>query len=448
MKIKLPPHNIDAENAVIGSCFVEPAKFGHIYEWIKDPEIFYGEDNKAIFKAMIELKDSFMPIDAIMVSAKLKHIPNDDKWMWVCWKKAELVVNTSHTQYWCMLIIENYIKRKSESSIYDLQKSDDPLLIATQLDEALKKALSFKSTTDWSDMSQIMVELYKRREEIENGKEYGLMTGFKELDFITGGLQTGFHVIGARPSVGKTAFATSLALNIAEAGNAIGIVSLEMPNVQLASRIVSMKSKIEFWRVFRNKHSSPEEKEFINQQISDLSALPIFISDKAGVTGLDIRLKAEKLVRTHNAKCIIIDYLQLVDSSTNNKNDNRQNEVQKLSRSLKLLSNDLDIPIIALAQVNRESETPDKVNKVPKLSQLRESGAIEQDVDMGMIIDRPFKRGQTTNENNESTEFDADLIIEKHRNGETRTIPLEFHPTTMRFTDKQNKHQWTNIDSF
>ena len=349
-----------------------------------------------------------------------------------------------------MLIIEAYIKRKSESSIYDLQKTDDPLMVAQQLDESLKKALSFKSTTDWSDMSQIMVELYKRREEIDNGKEYGLLTGFRELDLITGGLQTGFHVIGARPSVGKTAFATSLALNIAEAGNAIGIISLEMPNVQLASRIASMKSNVEFWRIFRNKHQSDQEKEFVNQSISDLSTLPIFISDKAGVTGLDIRLKAEKLVKTQNAKCIIIDYLQLVDSSTTNKNDNRQNEVQKLSRSLKLLSNDLDIPIIALAQVNRESETSDKVNKVPKLSQLRESGAIEQDVDMGMIIDRPFKRGQTTNENGDSTEFEADLIVEKHRNGETRTINLEFEPSTMRFRDKNHsKHtQWTAENHF
>lgn len=444
MKIKLPPQNKDAENAVIGACFVEPDKFAEIYAWIKDPEIFYYEDNKAIFKAMIELRENYMPIDAILVAAKLKNVQSDDKWSWVIWEKAKSVISSAHTQFWCMLIIESYIKRKSEASIYDLQKTDDPLMVAQQLDEALKKALSFKSTTDWSDMSQIMVELYKRREEIENGKEYGLLTGFRELDLITGGLQTGFHVIGARPSVGKTAFATSLALNIAEAGNAIGIISLEMPNVQLASRIASMKSNVEFWRIFRNKHQTDQEKEFVNQSISDLSTLPIFISDKAGVTGLDIRLKAEKLVKTQNAKCIIIDYLQLVDSSTTNKNDNRQNEVQKLSRSLKLLSNDLDIPIIALAQVNRESETSDKVNKVPKLSQLRESGAIEQDVDMGMIIDRPFKRGQTTNENGESTEFEADLIVEKHRNGETRTINLEFEPSTMRFRDKNySKHtQW------
>lgn len=442
-------HIIDAENAVIGVCIIEPDKFAGVYAMIKTPEIFYLTENQQIFKAMITLKESYRPIDGIMLAAELAPIPAIDiSWAYILTKKMHDVVSGAHVEYWCAILIQDYMQRKSIEAVAKLPSCDDPLQLAQDLDEALKSAMSFKSTTDWNDMSQVMVELYRRREEIDNGKEYGLFTGFNEFDLITGGLQTGFHVIGARPSVGKTAFATSLALNIAEAGNTIGIISLEMPNVQLASRIASMKSKIEFWRIFRNKHTCQEEKDFVNQSISDLSALPIFISDKTGVTGLDIRLKAEKLVRTQNAKCIIIDYLQLVDSSTTNRNDNRQNEVQKLSRSLKLLSNDLDIPIIALAQVNRESETPDKVNKVPKLSQLRESGAIEQDVDMGMIIDRPFKRGQTTNEQNESTEFEADLIIEKHRNGETRTIPLRFEPATMRFYGKPKQDAFSIKNDF
>lgn len=441
---KIPPQNIDAENAILGACLTQPDKFNEIYEMIKNPDIFYLEENKHIFNAMVDLKNNYLPIDSILIMDRLRKTKGCTISPYELWLKAKEVVSGAHTQFWCMLIIEAFIQRESERSLYDLQKNNDPLQIALQLDESIKKALSFKTSADWSDMSQIMIELYNRRTEIENGKEFGLLTGFSELDMITGGLQTGFHVIGARPSVGKTAFATSLALNIAEAGHTIGIISLEMPNVQLASRIASMKSRVEFWRIFRNKHASNDEKEFVNQQISDLASLPIFISDKAGVTNLDIRLKAEKLVKTQNAKCIIIDYLQLVDSSSTNKNDNRQNEVQKLSRSLKLLSNDLDIPIIALAQLNRESETADKVSKPGKLSQLRESGAIEQDVDMGIIIDRPFKRGQLTDEQNNSTEFNADLIVEKHRNGETRTIPLQFDPHTMRFYDKETIKEYQN----
>lgn len=447
---KIPPQNIQCENAVIGLCLIDSSNFTTVKALIKTHEIFYLDENQVLFKAMESLVDKYQPIDLITVSQELRECGKMEiaGGSYNIAKKITDVVSAAHIQAWCLILIECYIKRQSLTAVYNSAGIDDPLEAAHYLNETIKSALSFKTVNDWSDMSQIMLELAQRRQDIEQGKEFGVKTGFRELDAITGGLQTGFHVIGARPSVGKTAFASSVIMNIAKQNQAVGLISLEMPNVQMASRLLSICSGIEFFRIFRNKHTCSDESDFVNEKMADISGLPIFISDRTNVNALDIRIKAEKLVKNKNAKIIFIDYLQLVDTTSTNKQDNRQNEVQKLSRSLKLLSLELDIPIVALAQLNRESETPDKVGKVPKLSQLRESGAIEQDVDMGMILDRPFKRGQITNEHGESTEFDADLIIEKHRNGETRSIELRFNPATMYFEDKSNLSTGlTNIDN-
>jgi replicative DNA helicase len=240
--------------------------------------------------------------------------------------------------------------------------------------------------------------------------------------------------------MGKTAFACSLLINMAKEGSPVGIISLEMPNVQLAGRFASIVSGIEFWRIYRNKPSDMTQQEKILTGIYNMASLPVYSTDNAKVNISDIRWKAEKLVKTKGAKCIIVDYIQLVSTEGGKKNETREREVAKLSAGLKAISKDLNIVVIALAQLNRESETPDKVSRPGKLSQLRESDAILADADMGIIVDRPFKRGETTDDKGESTENKASIIIEKFRNGETKTINLHFNPASMHFQDQPTFH--------
>lgn len=428
----------DMEDAAIGLCVINPAEVNTLRTMIADEKIFYQEENRILFRTIIRMKEEFTPIDMFTIGRELMNVPHPagERWSYIIAKKIQPVTGQGqHLRFWCACLIECYAKRLTEGMQSEAASIEDPFERAKFINDSLNKAMNLTAVDDWSDASQIALQLTRRMEEIDGGKEFGVKTGFRELDQLTGGLQTGFHVIAARPAMGKTAFALSLALNMAENRTPVGIMSLEMPNVQLAARIAAQISGFEFWRIFRSTFENEGQKGAFLSQMAKMASLPMYFSDQTSVKGTDIRYKAEKLVKAHGAKCLIIDYLQLVDTESTNRNYNRQNEVQKLSRTLKTLSNELDIPIIALAQLNRESETSDKVSKPGKLSQLRESGAIEQDVDMGIIIDRPHKRGETSDETGASTEGVAYIDVQKHRNGEERNIKVYFHPKTMRFSD-------------
>jgi len=337
--------------------------------------------------------------------------------------------------HYCIAIVELYMTRISKDLIYSLTSKDNALELANELNDKLKQATNFKTIDDWVELSQAQLELSQRRDKLAKGESFGVMTGFKEFDALTGGLEAGFIAIAARSSMGKTAFACSLIISMANLGSCIGIISLEMPNVQITARLTSILSGVEFWRVFRNKHTDIDQESKVEKAMVESTKLPIFMNDSSKVSLADIRWKAERLVKNQGAKCIVIDYLQLVDTEST-RNESREREVAKLGSGLKALSKELNIPIIALAQLNRESETADKVSKVGKLSQLRESDAILHAIDMGIIVDRPYKRGVTLDEHNQSTMNLAQIIIEKYRNGETKTLDLYFDPPTMMFKDK------------
>jgi replicative DNA helicase len=436
-EIQQTEHYTEVEMLIIGNCVFEGAiTFAKAKCWISTPEVFYNEDYRKIWEVMDEANEAGRPIEPILIGRELtkkgKSI-SGSKWSLIIWECVRHITGSVFMQNYCLAAVEDYVMRTTRMGIYDLLNSS-PVDVAIELDKKLKKAMDFKTVDDWKTASQIAMELIERREKIKNGEVVSVLTGYKEFDRITGGFESGFIVIAARPSMGKTAFATSLAVSMASMGTVVGILSLEMPNVQIAARISAIVSNVEFWRIFRGKHRSEEHGIEISTKIAEMGKLPLFVSDKSNVTFHEIRFKIERLVKRNNAKCVIIDYLQLVDGD-GIKNETREREVAKLSKSLKALSTTLDIPIIALAQLNRESEKTGGNSKPGKLSQLRESGAIEQDVDLGIIIDRPWKRGEQTDESGASTENVADIIIEKFRNGETGTVRLHYDGPTMMFSD-------------
>lgn len=440
LKPQLAEHDNMAERLILGNCIFEgPNTFAKAKCFISTPDIFYTDDHKKIWLVMEKLYDDGANWDNWTITRVLtlqgKSL-SGDKWGYIIAKCIEPITGSVFMQNYCLAAVEDCMKRTTRDGIYRLAGNADPLEVAKEIDESLKKALNMNSYDDWKDASQVAMKLIDRREKIKNGEIQTMLTGFKEFDLITGGLESGFIVIAARPSMGKTAFATSLIVNLARNNVPVGILSLEMPDVQIAARIASIYSGVQFWRIFRNKHDDQQSEDNVNKSICDMGSLPIYISDKTGVNFHDIRYKIERLVKSKGAKCIIIDYLQLVDGDGMTKNESREREVAKLSNSLKNLSSTLDIPIIALAQLNRESEKTQGNSRPGKLSQLRESGSIEQNADIGIIIDRPWKRGELVDEHGNSTENVADIIIEKFRNGETSTIRLHYDGPTMMFKNK------------
>ena len=448
MTIQQSEHCIAAELMIIGNCLFEGAiTFAKAKCWISTPDVFHNEDCRKIWIAMDEANEAGRPIEPILIERDLaKKGPSlsGNKWSVVIWECINPITGSTFMQHYCLAVVEDYVMRTTRMGIYDLLNSS-PIEIANELDKKLKKAMDFKTVDDWKSASQIAMELIDRRERIKKGDVVSLMTGYTDFDRITGGLESGFIVIAARPSMGKTAFAASLAVNMAKRGSVIGFLSLEMPNVQIAARISAIESNVEFWKIFRGKRVGDGEQDEIDGKILEMGKLPLFVSDKSNVTFHEIRFKIERLVKRNNAKCVIIDYLQLVDGD-GHKNETREREVAKLSKSLKALSTTLNIPIIALAQLNRESEKTGGNSKPGKLSQLRESGAIEQDVDLGIIIDRPWKRGDQTDEQGNSTENVADIIIEKFRNGETGVIRLHYDGPTMMFRNMPSTDEFIPIE--
>lgn len=429
-------HSKEYESAVIGVSLFEPDKIIDIMQYLQSSDVFYWDENKLAYEAILELSSKQIPIDILTLTDKLTKVthPSGERWGYTLALKMQNVVSSAHLQYWCLRLIEMYIKREQIKFQTSISLIDDPLEATQELDKSIKKALNFKNIVDWTNLSTAMLTLENRRKEIANGAIFGVNTGFKQFDDITGGLQTGLHVICARPGMGKTAFALSVILNMIQRGVCVGLISLEMPNVQLVARILSAVTGIPFWKIFKNINDTPQMEMDVDNAMRSLSGLPLYITDSSTLTPDDIYAKAEKLVRNKGAKVIFIDYLQLIDIKSE-KNKQRYELVGQLSRGLKVLSKKLDIPIVPLAQLNRESESSDKVSKMGKVSQLRESGSIEQDMDMGIVIDRPYKRGLTAKEDGTSTINQAFISVQKHRNGEEKDIEIEFIPETMRFKD-------------
>lgn len=431
---KIPPQARDLEEAVLGAIMLEKSAFDTIIEILK-PECFYVDAHQEIFKSFQNLAQKSMPIDMLTVVEELKTSGKLDEigGPYYITKLTNAVVSTANIEAHSRIILQKFIQREliriSGEIIGDAY--EDSTDVFDLLDDSETKMFNITNNylkKNYEDIGNALAKTINRIDELRTKKEdiSGVPSGFPSLDRVTYGWQpTDLIILAARPSVGKTALALNLARNAAlhpVKPTGVGIFSLEMSASQLVQRILSAESEIMLEKIARGKLEEYEYQQLHTKGIKKLEQAPIFIDDTAALNIFEFRAKARRLVNKHNVGLIIIDYLQLM-SGTGDRGANREQEISNISRNLKALAKELGIPIIALSQLSRAVETR-KESKMPQLSDLRESGAIEQDADMVMFIYRPEYYETYSNENGESTRGETHIKIAKHRNGSLENIKL------------------------
>jgi replicative DNA helicase len=432
---KVPPQAKELEEAVLGAIMLEKSAFDSVIEILK-PECFYLDAHQEIYRAMQSLAAKSLPIDLLTVVEELKVRERLDMvgGPYVVTKLTNAVVSSANIEAHSRIILQKFIQREliriSGEIIGDAY--EDSTDVFDMLDEAESKLFEITNNhlrKNFDDIETVLVKTINRIEEMRNREDEitGVTTGFPSLDKLTYGWQpTDLIILAARPSVGKTAFALNLARSAAlnkDKPTGVAFFSLEMSSSQLVQRILSAESEIHLEKIARGRLEEHEMKQLYKKGIDKLSKAPIYIDDSAALNIFELRAKCRRLKNKHNIGIIIIDYLQLMSGSAD-RNSNREQEISKISRDLKGLAKELQVPIIALSQLSREVEKRKEGNKVPQLSDLRESGAIEQDADMVMFLYRPDYYEITENEHGESTKGETYVKIAKHRNGSLETIKL------------------------
>lgn len=438
------PNAYEAEKALLSALFLDNSKIGVALEYVTY-EHFYDKRNALIFQAMLALYAKGIGFDHIIVANYLGSQLDTIGGMDYLIEITEYLPNASNVAYYAKIIYQKSVLRElifasqeiSDICYAETLETEEILNLAEKkiFNISTKKTETYKSLGDVGDEIKDLINNLRKR----NSVVTGLPSGFIEMDKILNGFQRGdLIILAARPSMGKTAFAVNIAANMAIRRNlAVGIFSLEMTYRQIAMRILSSLSDIPFQKVKSGKLSI-NEWNLIVQTIDRARSLRIYIDDSSLITSLDIRTKARKLKIERNIDFLIIDYLQLIEGL---KRENRVQEVSEISRSLKILAKELNIPILALSQLNRSVEQRD--NKRPMMSDLRESGAIEQDADVVMFIYREdaYKKAQE----NTPPLVKAEINIAKHRNGPTGTIELLFNKETTTFRNMTGQEA---VDAF
>lgn len=431
---KVPPQAKELEEAVLGAIMLEKSAFDTVSEIIK-PECFYVEAHQLIFKVMQQLQNDSVPIDILTVVEGLKSKNELDLvgGPYQITKLTNSVVSAANIDAHARIILQKFIQREliriSGEIIGDAY--EDSTDVFDLLDESETKMFNITNNylkKNFEEIGQVLAKTINRIDELRTKTEdiSGVPSGFPTLDRITYGWQpTDLIILAARPSVGKTAFALNLARNAALHPTKpipVGFFSLEMSAPQLVQRILSAESEIKMEKISRGKLEDYEYQQLHAKGLKKLERAPLYIDDTAALNIFEFRAKARRLVNKHKVGIIIIDYLQLM-SGSGDRNNNREQEISNISRSLKALAKELNIPIVALSQLSRAVETR-KESKMPQLSDLRESGAIEQDADMVMFIYRPEYYEVMSNDMGESTHGETHVRIAKHRNGQLDTIKL------------------------
>lgn len=439
----------EIENAILGACLLESDAFGRTFGLL-EKQHFYSKPNSIIYEAIAEMYNEGISIDILTVWDYLLNIKkvielNNNNTAYYLTKVTRDVVSSAHLEYHSFIIKRMWMERELIHLTHGgLLLDGDVHTQIFQLNRAIEKINNGQYQKEWFDMKDVMLDLAKHQDEMLTTKGKGLPTGISKLDEENGGLFPGqLVVIGARPSVGKSAFMGQMAISMAKQGKKVGIVSLEMNNNEIAARLSSIETHTDFKTIFRNLFEDENSRKKWYDKLNNLVNIPIYITDKTNVSAAVIKAKAQKL--KHEIKgldCLFIDYLQLVSSEGESKNRNRENEVSQISRMCKLIAKELNVPVIILCQLNRDVTKRTGKNRYPQLSDLRESGAIEQDADVVMFLHRDWTLGieeYMFDENGNSTKNHADLIIRKWRNGESNLhIELEFDAPKMKFIEKKS----------
>lgn len=443
---KVPPQAPELEEAVLGAAMLEKDTFAQVLEIIQSEDCFYVDAHQKIYSAMRRLFDKGTPVDLLTITEELRKT-NELEIVGGAYYLTRLtmsVLSSAHVEAHARLVMEKFIQRElirisgsvineayeDSTDVFDLlDKAESGLYEIT--DKHLRK--NFKSLQEV--LVRTVTEIDESRKKTDDIN--GVPSCYAALDRLTGGWQkTDLIILAARPSVGKTAFTLNLAMNAAMNANMpVALFSLEMGAGQIVKRMLSAVSEVSMDAITKGKMA---EHEFIqmSQRMTKLSQAKIFIDDQAALNIFELRAKARRLKQKHGIELILIDYLQLMQASVD-KGGNREQEISKISRDLKALAKELEVPIIALSQLNRSVETR-KESKVPQLSDLRESGAIEQDADLVMFLYRPEYYGINNDEMGETVEGQTHIHIAKHRNGSTGDIKLRFIKEYQKFVDMED----------
>lgn len=449
---KIPPQAKELEEAILGAIMLEKNAFDVASEILK-PECFYQESHQRIFRAMQSLANKSLPIDLLTVVEELR-VKEDLEFVggpYAVTKLTNAVVSSANIDTHCRIVVQKYIQRELIRISGEIigEAFEDSTDVFDMLDSAEGKLFEITNNhlrRNFDSIDSVIVKTINRIEEMRNRQEdiTGVPTGFDSLDRITYGWQpTDLIILAARPSVGKTAFALNLARSAAlhpTKPTAVGFFSLEMSSAQLVQRILSAESEIWLEKIARGKLEDHEMKQLHKRGIEKLAKAPIFIDDSAALNIFELRAKCRRLKNKYNVGLIIIDYLQLMSGSAD-RNSNREQEISKISRDLKSLAKELQVPIIALSQLSREVEKRKEGNKMPQLSDLRESGAIEQDADLVMFLYRPEYYEINADEFGESNKGETHVKIAKHRNGSLETVKLKALLHIQKFIEMEESSQ-------
>jgi len=442
-KGKIPPQAVELEEAVLGAMMIDKKGIDDVID-VLSADAFYDQKHQEIYASIYQLFQNSEPIDLLTVSnllkknGKLEFVGGD----FALIRLTQKVASSAHIEFHARIILQKYIQRKLISISSEIIENayDESTDVFDLLDDAEAKLFevtqgNLKKSSE--DAGSLVKQALTKIQEIGNSEGMsGLETGFTKLDALTSGWQpSDLVIIAARPGMGKTAFVISMAKNMAiDFGHGVAVFSLEMSSVQLITRMISSETGLTSEKL-RKGNLEAHEWEQLNVKVKKLSDAPIFIDDTPSLSVFDLRAKARRLVSQHNVKIIVIDYLQLMTAG-GKAGGNREQELSMISRNLKALAKELSVPVIALSQLSRAVETRGG-SKRPLLSDLRESGAIEQDADIVSFIFRPEYYGMTEWDDDEHTpcEGQGEFIVAKHRNGGLDNIRLKFTGHLAKFSD-------------
>ncbi len=452
---RIPPQAVDLEEVVLGALMLEKEAVNAVID-ILSPEVFYKEAHQIIFEAIKDLFTKSEPIDILTVTNHLRST-GDLEAVGGAYYISQLtnrVVSSANIEYHSRIILQKYIQRKLIQISSETIKNayEDSADVFDLLDSAENKLFQISENNlrrnydEMPDLVQLAIDDIQKAREAGSTLR-GVPSGYTELDRITQGWQkSDLIILAARPSMGKTAFALNMARNAAvDFQKPIAFFSLEMSSVQLVTRLISSETSLTADKL-RTGQLAEYEWQQLNTKVSPLVNAKLFIDDTPQLSVFDLRAKCRRLKQQHDIQMVFIDYLQLMTAKTE-KNGNREQEISNISRSLKSLAKELNIPVLALSQLSRSVETRPG-SKKPILSDLRESGAIEQDADMVLFIYRPDYYGLQEDENHESTKGKAVISIAKHRNGKLGEVELRFVGQYARFEDLETSFMNnTEVDS-
>lgn len=435
-----PPQALDLEEAVLGAMLVEPACVDEAMEELS-PGCFYSERNRMIFEAMVDLVSQHQPVDLYTVSQKLsvKGTLADVGGSVTLAAMSQKIGAASHIEYYIKILKQKCIQRDLITAAYDILEGayDDSHNVDDLIDEAQTKVFAAVQNNIKRDVQDVGSAIKTALDRLEKMQEQtglsGVPSGFPSIDKLTLGWQkSNLIILGARPGVGKTAFSLNVARNAAvDANMAVAIFSLEMATIELVNRLITTESGLEADKIKGAVKLTQSDWTQLQYGLKEITKAPIYVDDTPGLSVMEFRTKAKRLVKTKNVRLFIVDYLQLMHGPAELRGM-REQEVAAISRTLKATAKELDVPIIALSQLSRNVVQRGQSNSRPMLSDLRESGSIEQDADIVMFVHRPDAIGMS--EGMEDKEY-SEIIIAKNRNGQMGVVPMRYKGDQLRFME-------------